>query len=417
MDFRSLGVREFGTIYEGLLESELALADTDLTLDNSGVYSPVQNHQQAVVAGGEAYLHNRSGARKASGSYYTKSFAVNFLLDSALNPALDKHFKRLDALDDDAATKSFFDFRVADIAMGSGHFLVGATDRVEKRMTDWIADRPLPGIRQELDSLRIMAQKELGNISVGKDIEDSQLLRRLIARRCIYGVDINRLSVQLARLAIWIHTFVPGLPLSFLDHNLVCGNALIGIGTIDEIRKKFREVEDASPLWAPDTETLLGAAQKPLQRLANINDATLEDIAAARSARQEARTAVAHTENLCDFIVAQSTSDEKTIVNFSLEKWSDSGGNSKQIVAFTAAKEVLKHTDTLHFPIAFPEVFLRDRPGFDVILGNPPWQEVTVEEDAFWARHFPGFRGLSQGEQEIEKKRFRKDRKDLGSCL
>ena len=89
-------------------------------------------------------------------------------------------------------------------------------------------------------------------------IEDGPLLRRLIARRCIYGVDLNGLSVQLARLAVWIHTFVPGLPLSFLDHNLVHGNSLVGVGTIEEIRKKFEEL-DALPLFPLDAGSLLGA--------------------------------------------------------------------------------------------------------------------------------------------------------------
>ncbi len=79
----------------------------------------------------------------------------------------------------------------------------------------------------------------------------------------------------------------------------------------------------------------------------------------------------------------------------------------------SAVNQALKHTHVLHFPVAFPEVFLRDRPGFDVILGNPPWKEATVEEHAFWARHFPGLRGLSQREQEAEKARFRKERPDL----
>ena len=70
----------------------------------------------------------------------------------------------------------------------------------------------------------------------------------------------------------------------------------------------------------------------------------------------------------------------------------------------------------LHFPIAFPEVFLRSRPGFDVILGNPPWQEATVEEHAFWARNFPGLRSLPQREQEAAKERFRETRPDLVSA-
>lgn len=137
VDFRSLGVREFGKIYEGLLESELAVATMDLAMDSKGTYVPAKAGAQVVVHEGETYLHDRSGVRKSTGSYYTKSFAVEHLLDKALEPALKDHFERLDSMDDATAAESFFDFRVADIAMGSGHFLVGAIDRIEKGMADF----------------------------------------------------------------------------------------------------------------------------------------------------------------------------------------------------------------------------------------------------------------------------------------
>ena len=411
VDFRSLGVREFGTIYEGLLESELALADVDLALNKDGTYEPTSTEKSVAVTRGEVYLHNKSGARKSSGSYYTKPFAVEHLLDGALEPALDDHFTRLDKLDDADAAESFFDFRVADIAMGSGHFLVGAIDRVERRMAHWLAGRSLQGVRRELATLRDIALKQLGDSATTSDIEDSQLLRRLIARRCIYGVDLNPLSVQLARLAVWIHTFVPGLPLSFLDHNLVHGNALVGVGSVDEIDKIFRRAKGT--LFEGNPESWLGAAKKPLQRLANINDATLADIAAARAAAQEAHTAVADTEGLCNLIAALPISDDWRVTQFLFEEWENRVRDLETLSAVNAAKGELDGMHAFHFPIAFPEVFLRNRPGFDVILGNPPWQEATVEEHAFWARHFPGLRGRSQREQEAEKGRLRDERPDL----
>ena len=408
VDFRSLGVREFGTIYEGLLESELAVADSDLTLDRRGAYAPARGKQPIVVAAGEVYLHNRSGVRKSSGSYYTKPFAVEYLLDGALEPALDDHFARLIGMDDTDASETFFDFRVADIAMGSGHFLIGAIDRIEKRMADWLAGHPLPGVRRELAALREAAVRQLGDSSATSDIEDSQLLRRLIARRCIYGVDLNALSVQLARLAVWIHTFVPGLPLSFLDHNLVRGNALVGIGSLDDIANRFRE--GTGELFAGDPASLLAPAKKPLQRLANINDATLADIADARAAAHEAHAAVAVTEGLCNLITALPISSDRRITGFLFSEWEQRIRDPKTL---DAARQALDGIHALHFPIAFPEVFLRDRPGYDVILGNPPWREARVQELAFWARHFPGLRGLPQHEHEAQRKRLRRERPDL----
>jgi hypothetical protein len=235
VDFRSLNVGEFGTIYQGLLESELAIAETDLTVDEKGLYRPCRAGEKVKVKESRIYLHNRSGARKATGTYFTRDFAVAHLLDQALEPALSDHCRRLDALDDETAADAFFDFRVADISMGSAHFLVAAVDRIERALTSYIAKRPLPGVRGELLKLRAAAEQSLGPLAEAVEIEDMQLLRRLIARRCIYGVDLNPVAVDLARLSLWIHTFVPGLPLSLLDRNLVVGNSLVGIGQLGEI--------------------------------------------------------------------------------------------------------------------------------------------------------------------------------------
>jgi hypothetical protein len=109
IDFRALGVREFGTIYEGLLESELSVADVDLALDSRGNYVPRRGNQPIEVPQGAIYLHDRSGARKSSGSYFTKSFAVEHLLERALEPALAEHLERLNALNETDAAEALFD--------------------------------------------------------------------------------------------------------------------------------------------------------------------------------------------------------------------------------------------------------------------------------------------------------------------
>ena len=421
VDFRSLGVREFGTIYEGLLESELAVASTDLALNKKGIYVPAKKRDEVAVGRGEIYLHNRSGVRKSSGSYYTKHFAVEHLLNGSLEPGLRDHLARIKALDDADAGEQLFDFRVADLAMGSGHFLIAAIDRIEKAIADFLTERHLPRVRQELAELREAAKDELGELAEAASIEDGQLLRRLIARRCIYGVDLNVLSVQLARLAVWIHTFVPGLPLSVLDHRLVHGNALVGVGTTDEIQAKLEEKnrpgegagEKDLPLFGVDAQSLLAEATQPLNRLANINDATLRDIAEAREAMREAGAALAKTAALCNLITAAPITNDKDVASFLLEDWQELPENLETHPAAKTAHEELAALAPLHFPVTFPEVFLRKRRGFDVIIGNPPWQEATVEEDAFWARHFPGLRSLPQREQEAEKKKLRRTRRDL----
>lgn len=416
VDFRSLGVREFGTIYEGLLESELSVAEQDLMLDNRGSYVPVRGRGATVVSAGDIYLHNQSGARKASGSYYTKPFAVEHLLERSLVPALEEHLSRVSQLGDADAAEAFFDFRVADIAMGSGHFLVAAIDQIERAFTDYLAQdnaRGAAGVRAELSRLREQARRQLGDeVADQMALEDAQLLRRLIARRCIYGVDQNLLAVQLARLAVWIHTFVPGLPLSVLDHNLVHGNSLVGIGTVREIEEKFEEA--GTVLFPVDAQTLLAGAAQPLRRLANIADATLTDVEQAREAMTQAKLAIGDAKALCDIITAQRLDPE---IQYQFENWERDRKTIQRSEVRSRALSVLEELDVFHFPIAFPEVFLRRRAGFDVLLGNPPWEKVKVEEHSFWKRHFPGLRHAAGRHFDQEKERLASERPDLVSAL
>jgi hypothetical protein len=408
VDFRALGVRAFGTIYEGLLQSELSVAEIDLAVDAKGSYVPQRGRQAIEIPKGTIYIHDRSGSRKSSGSYFTKSFAVDHLLDRALEPALDEHLKRLDVLEEADATEALFDFRVADIAMGSGHFLVATIDRIERRIADYLNRRPLPGVQGELANLREAAERRLGPEASHVPIEDAQLLRRLIARRCIYGVDLNMLAVELARLSIWIHTFVPGLPLTVLDHNLVQGNALVGIGMVEEIRDWFEK--HSTKMFPVDADNLLGQAKQSLTRLAKLADASLKDVDDARRAITEAQLALGPTRALCDIVTAESLDPE---VRYQPDDWENEKHQIHKSKAAQRAAAVLEGLHRLHFPVAFPEVFLRKRRGFDVLVGNPPWQEATIEEKAFWGRHFPGLRGLSQRDFERERARLHRQRPDL----
>ena len=329
VDFRSLSVREFGTIYEGLLESRLAVAQDDLTvttIKGKEQYVPASGDDAVIVPAGSVYLLNRSGVRKASGSYFTKPFAVEHLLDHALEPALDDHIARLETLrdagDEAALAQAFFDFRCADIAMGSGHFLVAALDRIEARLSAWLALNPVPAVTNELLRLRRTAERALGDLRDGVEIESSSLLRRQVARHCVYGVDRNRVAVELARLAIWVHTFVPGLPLSLLDHNLVHGDSLTGVGTLDEVPAAFEPNADpdAPSLTRLQVEQMLERARAVLKRLALISDADKREIDDARSLLEhDMAEAVAGAGAAFDVITAHRAGACKLPENFDEE--------------------------------------------------------------------------------------------------
>lgn len=418
VDFRSLSVREFGTIYEGLLESRLSVAPSDLTTDTRGNYIPATGGKAIVeVSQGDAYFHHRSGARKSTGSYFTKPFAVEHLLDNALEPALDDHVGRLTELfdrgDEAAAADAFFDFRCVDLAMGSGHFLVAAVDRIEARLSGFLALHPIAPVTAELEHLRTAALNALGDLAPGVEIEHTSLLRRQVARRCIYGVDLNSIGVELARLAMWIHTFVPGLPLSFLDRNLVEGNSLTGLATLDEALNVLDPAPDRSrggSLIGEQIREFLERAETALRRMARITEATIAEVGAAREVWDEARTSIEPARQLFDLIAAARIGKIAPPVAISEDAIA-----SHQLLG--EAKALAKELKTLHFPVAFPEVFLRERPGFDCILGNPPWEKVKVEDHTFWALHFPGLKAVPAGQKETLISKYERTRPDLKAEL
>lgn len=406
LDFRSLSVGEFGSVYEALLETELIFAQEDLVINKkTGLFQPAKTDEEVIIKANTIYAQSTSGKRKETASYYTKSFAVDHLLNSALETALKDHLKRLDAMDDKDAAENFFDIKIADIAMGSGHFLVAAIDQVEIALENYRNKRTLPEVTAELQKLRTSSRKILGDLGEQYEIEDAQLTRRLIAKRCIFGVDLNPMAVELARLSIWIHTFVPGLPLSFLDRNLVIGNSLIGIGTLDEAKEEINKIDDDGELtlnmFPVDTESILGEARKHLEKLALISESTVEEIERERKIWQKAQEAITPAKALFDIISGTRIKDTLFPIKI-LDNWDTYKTDLYDSRDRSEALEGLDNHNMLHFPVVFPEVFLRQRSGFDVILGNPPWEEITIERDAFWARYFPGLRGssLSQGERE-----------------
>ena len=410
VDFRSLGVREFGTIYEGLLESDLSISQTDLAVDSNGSYLPARPGDDVVVPQGQVYIHDKSGQRKATGSYFTKQFAVEHLLDTALEPAIDAHLARVGELlgqgDDAGAAEAFFDFRVADLAMGSAHFLVAAIDRIEAKFTAFLTEHPIPAVSDELTRLAQAAREALGEHAGSMEIETGALLRRQIARRCIYGLDLNLIAVELARLGIWIHTFVPGLPMSALDHNLVVGNSLTGIGTIDEVLDVLepQRKPGQDSFFAEEIRAALDAARVRLMRAAQTAEATKAEVREAARAHAKAMEDAADAKALLDAAVGVRLG---VIPLPAGPEHAISAGNSASVQAKIAELRAA------HMPYLFPEVFLRDNPGFDVLIGNPPWEKVKVEEHQWWALRFPGLRSLPQKDKNAAIARYKRERPDL----
>ncbi|HEJ2183074.1 TPA: DNA methyltransferase, partial [Pseudomonas aeruginosa] len=188
INWRDLKTEELGSVYEGLLEITPRLGTNDVfDLDDSA----------------------HGNARKTSGSYYTPDSLVEKLLDSALDPVLQKAENEADTPARKIA--AILDLKVIDPACGSGHFLLGAA----RRMADRVA--------------------KLRNEDAGK--EETQAALRDVVSRCIHGVDRNPMAVELAKVALWIESVSPGKPLGFLDGNIRCGDALLGVFDLDALEQ------------------------------------------------------------------------------------------------------------------------------------------------------------------------------------
>jgi hypothetical protein len=206
VNWRDMETEELGSVYESLLE-----LTPRLTEDGRGF---------AFAEGGEGKGH----ARKTTGSYYTPDSLVQALLDSALDPVLD----RVEAEAEDPAA-ALLSVTVVDPACGSGHFLLAAARRIATR----VARHRAEGVASAEDYRRAL---------------------RDVVRNCIHGVDRNPLAVELTKVALWIETVDPGKPLGFLDANIRCGDSLLGVFDLDALRHGIPAVA-YRPLTGDDKET------------------------------------------------------------------------------------------------------------------------------------------------------------------
>jgi len=406
VDFRNIGVREFGVIYEGLLESELSVAEQPLGIevdDGNEHYVPIDVEEnpdaEIVIEENEVYLHGQSGERKATGTYYTKTRFVEHLLDHSLEPAIDEHIERIDRLreeeGDNAAADAFFDIRISDISMGSGHFLVGAVDRIESRLYAYLTENPLPPVEEELDNLEDAALEAFQDEDYAPPIERGQLLRRQVARRCVYGVDINPLATELARLSIWVHTFVPGLPLTFLEYNLRAGDSIVGIGSLDEIDNILGSSRGGNySLSSFASGDVVDDIKNDIEALGDFADASAEQVAEVRRTRKEIDRRLEPVRVRFDILAASRVDEE-----VEPQAASKTDIDPTKLTSYERAQDVLDPFDTLHFPAAFPEVFM-DGGGFDVIVGNPPWDKVRFEPQQFWVTRHPGLNKIPASRRE-----------------
>lgn len=470
VDYKSLGVRQLGSIYEGLLEFKLALASEDIAVVSTKKktdYIPLSKARggsggrgrkriEKEYRKGEPILVRDKAERKATGSYYTPDHIVEYIVQNTVGPVLQR---KLDALRDEfrkaektyhtllsnaeadprtmlgwrpelgaplegdpgkpssrdrrrfALAKTYekhknlverlFDLKVLDPAMGSGHFLVEAVDFITDEMLDFLNAFPVNPVSAAIERTREAILESLREQGLEVDellrrqLTDIHLLKRHVLKRCIYGVDLNPLATELAKVSLWLDCFTLGAPLSFLDHHLRTGNSLIGT-SLTELEEVIHD-----QLFKIDESHLLRAVQNVLL-VARLADATASEVAESKRAFDEARKTLSGYAVLLDILVARHFDKDKATAILEYGGDLDLTTRESFFAGLTDADrrlvgevaELAIEQRFFHWDIEFPEVFYEftgtgesriarksdDNAGFNAVIGNPPYDVLAELE-------------------------------------
>jgi len=415
IDFSGLEIGHLGHIYEGLLSLRLAVADQDFDYDErEDRYVPDDGDGRVDVRAGELFWQTNEGGRKGGGVYYTRSELVRHLVRGAVRPAFEEHLDQVRELadrDPKAAAEKLFDFYVLDPACGSAHFLVAVTEELADQIAVLLGEVSLPAVRDELEALRSSARSALV-----AEIDDAALLKRLVLKRCVFGVDASPMGAEIAKVSLWLATFVPGLSLAYLDHNIQIGNSLIGVARPEVVERKIEGGgENAEPLFGDPIVDAVNAAADQAAKLRAISDRTPEEVQASAQAAKRISEISEGARRALDLWTAEPLGLPGARAELN-ERGEQIVAGEPSLLA-EKASELVKEHGAFHWPLEFPEAFARERPGFDVVVGNPPWDEVDVEELAFYARYRPGLRAMSADPRVEALARLKEERPELEKLL
>ncbi|MCZ4262298.1 hypothetical protein O4G76_15770 [Limimaricola sp. G21655-S1] len=293
------------------------------------------------------------------------------------------------------------DLKICDPAMGSGAFLV--------QVCRWLAERLVEAWREAeangnaVSSEGIVVEKCNGREPLREDPEERMLTaRRLIGERCLYGVDVNPLAVELAKLSIWLITLAKGRPFGFLDHNLRSGDSLLGIHDIDQLL--YLEMKpgmgSSRKLFASNIDQIVKEAIDLRLQLRRRPIRDIRDVEAMAALDEQARQKLALPELIADALIGEILAARGKAVDttsISIDAGRAIEGDSDLIGALrTQALEGLGADLThgrvrrypFHWPLEFPEVFQTDRRGFDAVVGNPPFMGCKYISESFGDAYF-----------------------------
>ena len=391
VDYSSLEIGHLGHIYESLLSLNLSVTDQPVRYDaHKDQYRHA--HRTGGIPAGSLLWQTNEGGRKAGGVYYTPTTLVRHLVDRTVRPAYQEHLAAVEEIavsDPERAMEELLDFAVVDPACGSGHFLVQVVDALADEAARFLARCPLPPLARAMEALR-----EGG---AGGHVEDMALLRRLLVKHSVFGVDVSPMGAEIATLSLWLAAFVPGLSLSYLGRNIRTGNSLIGIADPSTVVKPHT-------FEAKRFQRRLALAADAVTRVAAGPDRTPTEYDRSQAEDRTATEATAGLQNVFDLWTAEpfgqpGNRHRVTGEGFRIVTGGEDLPGSLRERVERASESSLEHS-FLHWPLAFPGVFSRARPGFDAVVGNPPWEEVTVEELGFYTLFLPGVNSLPGAERD-----------------
>jgi hypothetical protein len=382
VNYRDMGPEELGSVYESLLE----------LVPDLQMLSQPSVARLAFVGDDDSEGSTKGNTRKLTGSYYTPDSLVQELIKTALEPVISDTV----LANPDRPVEALLGLTICDPACGSGHFLLSAA----RRLADEVALH------------RAAAEREGG---APTPVDYRHALRDVVSH-CIFGVDKNPMAIQLAKTALWLEAYSPDRPLSFVDHHLQVGDALLGVldpkvlehGIPDEayaalsgddktvataLKKQNKADLKSWKAIAPgDLFTQAGLAVKAVA-VETLSDDTPESISAKRTAWREAQ-AIAQLSTLARLadtyvaaFLAPKLANTGEQVPLSGYLWSVLSGQTPRADVEQAAQHLCRTHIVFHWWLAFPQVAAKG--GFSVMLGNPPWERIKLQEEEFFASRSP----------------------------
>lgn len=333
VNWRAMEPEELGGVYESLLELVPLVS--------------VASRSYAFAKGDEA----KGNARKTSGSYYTPESLVQVLLDSALEPVIQATI----AASPDEPAEALLNLSIVDPACGPGHFLLAAARRLAAHVA------------------------RLQGNGTPSAAEHRRAVRQVVGR-CIYGVDLNSLAVELCKVALWMEAVEPGLPLTFLDAHIQRGNALLG--TSPELMREGIPSAAWDPIEGDDRKAASALRKRNAKEASGLRPNWAEILGSGAYRRQKLAA-----DAWCAAFVWPKPKEGDPVVEAAPTTglWADirDGKGSPPALTVKTVEELAEQHQFFHWHLAFPTVFKRG--GFDVVLGNPPWERVKLQEQEFFA--------------------------------